>query len=303
MSWVFIVILAHLCYAVVFVIDRYLLKKKFPNPVNYTFYIGVLSIFTLFLAFIDFSVPAIGQIILSFVAGFMWLLATLIFYTALFKGESSRVVPTVGGLIPIFTLFLSFIFLSERLIAQELIAFCFLVGGGILLSLLVSKTDSILDTKKIRFTKTFIPAIGAALAFAVYFTITKSLFLSQGFINGIIWVRLGIVLSSLLLLIPASFRKMIFQKTEQFKISSIKLFFFIRVLGVLAILFLYWAIFLGSVTLVNALQGVQYLFILLLAFLFFRKIPDLKEQFSKRVLIQKVAAIALICLGLAILVI
>lgn len=303
MSWVFIVILAHLCYAVVFVIDRYLLKKKFPNPVNYTFYIGVLSIFTLFLAFIDFSVPAIGQIILSFVAGFMWLLATLIFYTALFKGESSRVVPTVGGLIPIFTLFLSFIFLSERLIAQELIAFCFLVGGGILLSLLVSKTDSILDTKKIRFTKTFIPAIGAALAFAVYFTITKSLFLSQGFINGIIWVRLGIVLSSLLLLIPASFRKMIFQKTEQFKISSIKLFFFIRVLGVLAILFLYWAIFLGSVTLVSALQGVQYLFILLLAFLFFRKIPDLKEQFSKRVLIQKVAAIALICLGLAILVI
>lgn len=303
MHWLLIVIIAHFFYAGIFIIDRYLLKRGFPNPLSYAFYTGVLSVFVIVLAVFGFSVPAAGQIILSLGTGVVWLIAILIFYTALYKGESSRVVPTVGGLIPFFTLGLSFIFLGERLSIKELVAFCLLVSGGIILSLLVTKTKIFSNNHEIQLTKAFIPALGAALVFAVYFVMTKSVFLNQGFINGIIWIRLGAFLGALFLLIPPSFRQTIFKKGEAIKAKALGLFLSARGLGVVSGLLIYWAIFLGSVTLVNALQGTQYLFLLLLAFLLFRKIPSLKEQFDKRILAQKIIAIILICLGLVILVV
>jgi drug/metabolite transporter (DMT)-like permease len=60
---------------------------------------------------------------------------------------------------------------------------------------------------------------------------------------------------------------------------------------------------LGSVSIANALQGLQYLFVLILALLLFKKIPSMKEQFGKEFIFQKVIAIVLICVGLGLLVI
>lgn len=303
MNWLLIVIIAHFFSAGIFVIDKYLLKRGFPNPLSYAFWTGLFSVFVLILAPFGFSIPEASQIVIALAAGIIWLLAIIIFYTALAKGETSRVVPTIGGLIPLFTLGLSFIFLGERLSVKELIAFCLLVSGGIILSLLVTKTRIFFKKRKIRLTKTFISVLGAALVFAIYFVMTKFVFLHQNFINGLIWIRLGAVLGALFLLIPSSFRQMIFKKGETVKTRTLGLFLSARGLGAVGGLLIYWAIFLGSVTLVNALQGVQYLFLLFLAFILFRKIPSLKEQFNKRVLTQKIFAIILICLGLVILVI
>ena len=303
MNWLFIVISAHFLYAGVFIIDKYLLKRGFPNPLSYAFYTGILSVFVIVLAPFGFSVPSTSQIILGLATGIVWLLATVIFFTALYRGEASRVVPTVGGLIPLFTLGLSFVFLSERLSSKELIAFCLLVGGGIMLSLLVTKTGVFSNKHEIHLTKAFIPALAAALVFAVYFVMTKSVFLNQNLISGMIWIRLGAVLGALFLLIPSSFRKMIFKTRGTLKVKALGLFLTSRGMGAVAGFLIYWAIFLGSVTLVNALQGVQYLFLLLLAFFLFRKIPSLKEHFEKRVLIQKIIAIILICSGLVILIV
>jgi drug/metabolite transporter (DMT)-like permease len=196
-------------------------------------------------------------------------------------------------------------FLGERLSIKELIAFCFLVSGGIFLSLLVTKTEygNFWQSRKIRLVEVFIPVIGAALTSAIYFVITKSVLSNIGFINGLIWTRLGTVLGALLLLIPSSFRQMIFKKGEAIKPRALGLFALARTLGVASGFLIYWAIFLGSVTLVNSLQGVQYLFLLLLAFLLFKKIPQLKEQLERGVLVQKIIAIILIGVGLAILII
>lgn len=302
MNWLLIVIIAHLFYAGVFIIDRYLLKKGFPHPLSYAFWSSVVGIFIIVLIPFGFTVPDTRQIILSIIAGLVWFLAVISFYTALYKGESSRVVPIVGGLIPILTLVLSFIFLGERLTLQELIAFCFLVGGGTFLSLLVSRTKNS-ATKKIYLIKALLPALGAVFAFAVYFVMTKFIFLHQNFISGLIWIRAGAVLAALLLLIPSNFRRIVFAKTKAIEQKTIGLFVLNKGLVIFAGLFQYGAIFLGSVTLVNALQGVQYAFLLLLAFFLFRRIPALKEQFDRRVLVQKIIAIILIGIGLAILII
>ena len=50
MSWLLIVIIAHFFNAGVFIADRYLLKKGFPNPLSYAFWIGLCSVVVLVLA-------------------------------------------------------------------------------------------------------------------------------------------------------------------------------------------------------------------------------------------------------------
>lgn len=301
MNWLLIAIIAHFFNAGIFIIDRYLLKKGFPHPVSYAFWSSIIGIFIILLVPFGFRVPGVNQIVFSIAAGLVWVLATASFYAALYKGESSRVVPIVGSIIPILTLFLSFLFLGERLTLQELIAFCFLAGGGLLLSVLVAETKVLHSAKKIHLVKALPSAMAAAFAFAVFFVMTKFVFLHQSFISGLIWIRLGAILGALFMLIPSSFRKIIFAKTEIVKKKTIGLFTLDKTLLIFASFFQYAAVYLGSVTLVNALQGVQYAFLLLLAFILFKKIPSLREQFDKRTLIQKIFAIVLIGIGLVIL--
>jgi len=71
----------------------------------------------------------------------------------------------------------------------------------------------------------------------------------------------------------------------------------------LAGLLMYLAVFWGSVTLAHSLQGFQYVFVLILAYLIFKKFPKVREQFEKEIIIQKVIAIVLIGLGLFFLII
>jgi len=303
MDWILVAIIAHLFYAIVFVLDKYLLKQGFPNPLSYAFWGSILSIFVIFLAPFGFTIPSGNQIIFSLITGLIWFLAVIVFYTALHKGESSRVVPTVGSFIPIFTLALSFLFLGERLSLKQLFAFCLLVIGGAMLSFLISKTRVFSNHSKIKLIKAFIPALGAAFIFSIYFVMTKFVFTEQAFISGLIWIRVGAVISALLLLLFPSFRKIIFKKKSIVnKTKVFGLFLSAKIFGAIAGLLFYWAIFLGSVSLVNSLKGIQYLFLLLFAFILFRKIPSLKEHFSKTALTQKIIAIFLITIGLALLV-
>lgn len=60
--WLLLVILAHLFYALVFLIDKYIVSRPLPHPVVYAFYVGVLSIFIWVLA--PFGFPFLRLIIL-----------------------------------------------------------------------------------------------------------------------------------------------------------------------------------------------------------------------------------------------
>ena len=65
-------------------------------------------------------------------------------------------------------------------------------------------------------------------------------------------------------------------------------------------LFVSLAVALGSASLVNALQGAQYVFLFLMTILLARKWPEiLREKITGAIIAQKFAAIALICVGLA----
>jgi drug/metabolite transporter (DMT)-like permease len=296
MIWLLLVIIAQLFYALVFIIDKYILSRPLPHPVVYAFYVGILSIVIWVLIPFGFYFPSFGEVVLALLAGAAQVIGWIFLYKALNKGEVSRVIPFVGGFIAVFILILSMFLIGEHLSGQQFLAFVLLVLGSLIISI-----------KKKKFLKGFLEgafglALFSALLFAIFWVITKYIFLDTPFITGLVWIRTGAALFALTLLLPRKNRKLIFKKTEKLRPKTIRFFISARALGIVAGLSMYLAVFLGSVTLANSLQGLQYIFILILAFLLFRKIPNLREQLSGEIIAQKIIAIVLIGLGLAFLV-
>ncbi len=167
-----------------------------------------------------------------------------------------------------------------------------MVIGGVLITI---------DRKGRGSARGYLYAIIAALVFAVSFVITKQVFIEQNFVSGFVWSRLGGFIAAMaILLIPA----------ERYNIFSAKggpasgghtavLFLTGQVAGGLGFVLVNYAISLASVSLVNAMQGVQYVFLLIMIAFLGRKFPKvLSEKLSGGVLVQKLAAIALISIGI-----
>ena len=301
MNWLLIAIIAHSLFALVFIVDKFLLSKTVLKPVAYAFYIGLLEIFVLVLIPFGFVVPSFEQIIASFIAGALFIYALIFLYRAFQISDVSKIAPVVGGAIPIFTLILTYLFLEERLLTNQAIAFSLLVIGGMII-LWPKKHKKISELPEVFLVRGLSIALLAAFLMASSFVLTKFVFTYQPFISGFIWIRLGGFLGACSLFLWPSNRQIILDTTKAIKIKTIGLFSVNKGVAGLAFILLNYAIFLGSVTLVNALQGIQYAFLFIITVILSKKFPQiLREQISRRIIIQKIIAILLISLGLGIL--
>ena len=299
MNWLFIAIIAHFLLAVVFTIDKFLLSKTVLRPVAAAFYVGLLSGgASLLLVPLGFYWMSFWQIIVSFAAGSAFIFAILFFYRLIRTNEVSIIAPIVGGAVPIFTLILTCLLLGEWLAINQLIAFFLLVFGGVIM-LLPKKNKS--DLKKTK--GFFLLTILTAFLFALSFVLTKFVFVEQSFINGFIWVRLGGILGACMLFLIPNTRRTILKTSKSVRIKVGGLFISNKILSAFAFVLLNYAIYLGSVPLVNALQGVQYVFLLIIVLFLSKKFPQIiKEQISRGVIFQKVTGILFIVFGLGVLV-
>lgn len=299
MNWLFIAIIAHFLLAVVFTIDKFLLSKTVLRPVAAAFYVGLLSGgASLLLVPLGFYWMSFWQIIVSFAAGSAFIFAILFFYRLIRTNEVSIIAPIVGGAVPIFTLILTCLLLGEWLAINQLIAFFLLVFGGVIM-LLPKKNKS--DLKKTK--GFFLLTILTAFLFALSFVLTKFVFVEQSFINGFIWVRLGGILGACMLFLIPNTRRVILKTSKFIRIKVGGLFISNKILSAFAFVLLNYAIYLGSVPLVNALQGVQYVFLLIIVLFLSKKFPQIiKEQISRGVIFQKVTGILFIVFGLGVLV-
>lgn len=299
MLWLIITIAAYFIFAAVFLIDKYLLTGPIPNPKVYSFYIGVLGIAVLlFIPFIDFYVLEPLQLFFAFISGASFVLAILWFFKGLKLFEPSRIVPAVGGVLPIFTFLLVYLFSGRKQTFQswEVLAFILLVLGSVLITYEKSKKLSL---------KSFKISIVAAFFFALSFVFAKYVYLEYPFLLGLVWIRLGGVSAALIFLLSPKLRKELFQQKIGLQKNTALIFLSSQSAGALAGILQNWAIALAPliyVAFINALQGVQYVFLLILAGLISLKFPKvLKEQIAKEVIFQKVVAILLIGIGLVLL--
>ena len=148
-------------------------------------------------------------------------------------------------------------------------------------------------------------ALLASFLFALTFVLSKIVYTFLPFLPGFIWIRMGEFLGALSLLFFPEVRNNIFKRQTILKQKIALPFIFSKTTGALSAILQNRAIFLAPIILlpvINALAGIQYVFLIILATVFFFKFPKIfKEQVSKKILLQKIIGICFILAGLAIL--
>ncbi len=303
MNWLIIVIVAHFVFSLVFIVDKYLFSHTQLRPAAYAFYVGIFGGIAILLFPFGFDILSRDHMLISFVAGICFVLAIFFFYKSVQLGEVSRITPIIGGLIPLFTFIFAYFALDEKLLINQIIAFSLLVFGGIVMAWPRKQARFISGLVKTSLIKRLPLAILAALFFAGSYVLSKYIYSYHPFINGFIWIRLGGVIGALILFILPFSRRAIIRTSDKVKLKTGGLAVVNKGLSGLAFIMLNYAIFLGSVTLINALQGIQYIFLFIIALFLSKKFPSIiREQINQSAVMQKTIAIIFIVTGLGILV-
>jgi len=315
--WLALAIGSYFINAGVYVADKFLLSKKIHSSITYAFFVGIWSIFNIFLLVFDPWVPELRELLVDLLTGILFLITLIFWYKALHQSEATRVVPIIGALIPIFSFLFSYIFLGYSLTERQLLSFIILIIGGILISIKHTRFYAVREVME-RFRNIFgnilggihaqyrparrliLNSVTSALFFALYYVLIKYIYTNQPFIGGFVWSRLGTFVGVIFLLFVPDWRRLIIKHQKGAKTPRNLIFFLsVRILAALAFIMLNWAISLGNVALVNSLQGVQYVFLMLLVLFLSAKFPKiLKEELGGGVLLQKMIGVVLISLGL-----
>lgn len=320
MSWFLVALIAYFLNAVAMTVDKTLLKKSgIENPIVYTFNIAALgSVLLFFVIPFVFFWPSPFVIFVSLIAGAVWVWGLVLMFKALAKDEATRVISAIGGLTPIFVIILAVYILEEKFSFNQTSGCVLLIIGAFLMSLDFQAHGAFswlkkklgfggnLDLPHIR--RALFLALPSAALFGASDVLTKVVFSNTSFWNGFIWVRFGSFLAVLMLLFSAKNRRDIwqsFKKSRQGKKQNAAQkkiglrFLFGQAAGGISALLKGYAIFLGSVALVNALAGLQYAIVFILVVILSKTAPKLlKEKLTREIVIQKVIAIIIIAVGL-----
>jgi len=306
MSWILVALLAYLFLAVANLLDKFLVDNVLTSSKAYAFIACLMGGIVILGAPWFLQWPGAYWLVINLLSGGVFAVALWLLYEALRRGEASRTIVFVGGLTPIFSIALSILFFKEQYSPLEWIGIITIILGIFLVALLPKDRHFLTRIiAKLKFTQEIktgylVFAVFSALAYAIYFVATKYAYSAQPFASTFIWNRLGAALFVLLFLIRKSDRKKILGAFQRPKHNKHKLLvIFNQILGSTGFILQNYAIFLGSVALVNAFQGVQYAFLLVVSSLLAILSPKLlKETFSWKIFLQKLAAVLVIGFGL-----
>ncbi len=283
MTWLLVVILAQIVLGTSAVFDKFLLRRKFFDPLVYTFWLGLLGIFALIILPFGFELLSLNTIAIAIIAGALFVLAMLFLFYTLDYSEASATLPVIGGFSPVFTLIISYFLMGSFLGFGELSAFFFLVLGGVILFLV--------EKKELRFLS-FIFITASALFFGLSNVLSKIVFQAGPFVPGFVWIKIGGVIFVLFLLLRKSFRQRIFSSSRQAKTKYHFLYFANRAYAGAGSILVYFAISLAHPAIVDATQSLKYIVIFFCAWLL------LKERFKGRILAGKIIATIFIAFGI-----
>lgn len=292
--WIFVAIAGYFLGALTKVFDKALLRFVVREPILFTFFTCIISVFALLLLPFGFAPVTLSVAAGAFGAGTAFVASLFFFFSTLKKFEVSRVVPFVAGIAPSITFVLSYIFLGERLGPTGALVVFLLIGGGVLLSLDLSVR------RKFR-ADLFVPAFISSFLLGIYFILTKFVFDGTSFINGFLWTRIGILASALLLFLLPGF----FEKLRQANLPRPKnaIFFFMnKCLGALSLLGISYALANGQTSVVHALGGFEYISAFILSVVFSGFLPRVfTEEKSPSSLVIKFLGTLLLSVALVLL--
>lgn len=306
MIWIIPTIASYILFAAVALGDKYLLLRFLPRPSIYAFYVGLTGILVFLLVpFFGFPVISFVNISIAFVSGGVFIFGLLFLYSGLQKFEASRIVPLVGGGVPLFTLLISMAVFPEAgaLTQMDIIAFLLLLAGTMLISYERGKHIPLASVGI---------SLIASFSFAVSFVAIKQVYLTEMFWAGFLWRSVGVAgAAGILFLFFKEVRNDMFGRLHRQRIIAIgekknlAIFFMNYIAGLGAGVLQIFAIYLAPplyIAFINALQGVQYIFLFLFAALASLFFPGVfQEMPSPRGFLARLLAIVCITGGIAVL--
>ena len=301
MAWFLIVTGGYLFSAVANVLDKFLLgSKRISSAPVYAFYVGLFGLGAFVLAPFGLTIPSSNIILLCLISGMLFFAGILLLYFAFEIAEASRVAPVVGAIIPLVTFALSIMLGLDQFSTWQIWGVGSLIFGGLLISF-----DLPLKLGKKKFFSGFYYALAAGFIIAIAYLMFKNISHHESFITWYIWTRAGGFLGTLGLLLIPIWRKDILQsfhsvrKDKKQAITTGGIFLGNKIVGGISTFMLNYAIGLGSVTLINSLVSIQYIFVLVIvAILSKTKAHVFQEKLLFWDWAQKVVAIVIIAVGM-----
>lgn len=288
MNWIMAALAAQFIFALVVLIDRFVVSKKIVgHSLVYAFYVCLLSFFAVIALPFGVTMPSIFTMWISIAVSVSYLISIYLLYESLKNSKPSEVAPIVGGVSAIATFVISSWVLGTDLPPHFIAGFALLVIGMTLVSHFKITRQS------------FVYLTGSGIFFGLSAVLMKLIFEHDTFINGFFWSRMGNVFIALVLLVIPGISGII-RADWNHKNKSKKSFLVVgnKVLAGVAFLIVLYAIKHGDVSIVKALEAAQYVFLLIFAIFFGRLLPQFfEERTHKHEAVHKAAAIALILGG------
>ena len=303
MLWFLFALTGYLLLAMVFVLDKLILTKTLDKPVVYTFYSTIFMVLALLAWPFGVQLLVMTDWLWAFVSGIAFGLALWSMFIAVKREEASHINPFIGAITTIITYALAALFLAERLTTESVWGVITLFAATLLLSLFG-------EGRKPGLSRGLWWGVAAGLLFAVSHSSAKYLYEIYPFLTAFVWTRATTALVGFMCLFSPAVRRTFRRKESETirrcrscgysRTYTVALVAATKLLGVVAVICIQYAIAIGSVTVVNALVGLQYAFMFLLIYLSTRYIPKIfKEHFSRKELAIETAAIVLVLFGSA----
>jgi uncharacterized membrane protein len=286
---ILLAIVAHGLIGISLVWDKVLLKRRGTQDlISYVFWLGAISIFGLFLIPFGFQMPSIKVAGLAFLAGLLDLVASFFYYSALKSGEASEELAAMGGFGPVITALISIPFLKTA-IGGDVPGFTLMTLGGF----------TMFFAEKAPLKKMLPKILLAAGGFGLMNVLQKVVFNEVHFVSGYVFFTLGTFIGSMLLLVPRSWRRQVFQNSGEAPPKSKFWYIFNRFLAGVGSFLVIYALSRTSPSLVQAITGIRYAVIFIGAYLITKFRPSwFREDFGGKSLLVKTLGTSLVIAGL-----
>lgn len=308
MAWIWLVVGGQFLNAIVAVLDKYIVSddSAIPKPFVYAFYSCLLAGMWLLIFPLSWipgfgtiglpqlglvTMPSLQLVAMVFLAAYAFFLALVSMFDALKHDTPGNVLPVIGAVAAIVSLALSYLFLGAALSENFLLGVLLLAIGTFLVSQACFNWSLILMTAH------------SGLFFALHLVTMKGIFEMTSFDNGFFWSRVALVLFALSLLLVPAYIKKIRKGTENTTAQGGLIILVTKLLAGIAGFMLLKATDWGEVSVVQALDGLKFVFILVISYgvtLWSSNFAPEHQWRPKRV-VRQVVYVLIIVLGFSVL--
>lgn len=279
MAWILLATAGQFLNAMVAFLDKYIVSDEsaLPKPFVYAFYSCLLTGFWVLIYIFGFipglsgmgfphlsnvHSPSIQVVAMAFLAAYTFFMALVSMYSALRNSEAVNVMPVIGTISALSSFGMVYLFFSISPNSSYIWGIIVLALGTLLVAQTIPNADDVLHV------------IHSGLFFALHYITMKGLFMQTSFDDGFFWSRVGFVLFALSLLLVPTYYKKIREQTGNTSKKTGVIVLLTKILAGVAAFLVLKATDMGDVAVVQALDGIKFVFILLVTIFFSTVLPD-----------------------------